>query len=231
MKLKSIILGAASAAVAIPLTRKFLENRTGRKKFEGSANYWDSRYQRGLNSGSGSYGRLAKFKADIINSFVSKNNIDSVIEFGSGDGAQLQLANYSQYCGVDVSSTVIKAAKRMFKNDQTKEFITPDLLPIDKKYDLSLSLDVIYHLIEDEAFELYMKRLFDYSQRFVIVYSSDMTDDQEAPHVKHRRFSDWVRQNRKDFCLIEVIPNRYPFDPANPNQTTFADFYIYRVVD
>lgn len=37
------------------------------------------------------------------NDFVRARGIDSVIEFGCGDGAQLALAEYPAYGGIDVS--------------------------------------------------------------------------------------------------------------------------------
>ena len=54
--------------------------------FAGSGNYWDKRYQKGRDSGEGSYGELALFKAKVLNEFVREKEIRSVIEFGSGDG-------------------------------------------------------------------------------------------------------------------------------------------------
>ena len=36
------------------------------------SNYWDQRYKKGGNSGAGSYGRLAEFKAEIINKFIKE---------------------------------------------------------------------------------------------------------------------------------------------------------------
>ena len=53
--------------------------------------YWENRYKNNGNSGAGSYGRLAEFKADVINNFIAENKITSVIEFGCGDGNQLSL--------------------------------------------------------------------------------------------------------------------------------------------
>ncbi len=47
------------------ITRFFKKNRS----FDSSA-YWEERYIQGRNSGNGSYGRLAEFKAKIINDFV-----------------------------------------------------------------------------------------------------------------------------------------------------------------
>ena len=44
-----------------------------------SAEYWRNRYASGGNSGAGSYGALADFKAASLNSFISNNNIASAI--------------------------------------------------------------------------------------------------------------------------------------------------------
>jgi hypothetical protein len=45
-----------------------------------SKKYWNDRYLMGGNSGSGSYNQLAQFKADIINNFIKKNLIKSLIQ-------------------------------------------------------------------------------------------------------------------------------------------------------
>src|SRR5690606_2413904 len=130
----------------------------------------ERRYSDGANSGAGSYGLLAEFKADVLNSFVVRHDVQSVIEFGCGDGNQLKLANYSSYRGFDVSHTAIRKCKDLFRSDERKSF---DLMSAynGEKADLSMSLDVIYHLIEDAVFDKYMRMLFNASNAYVIVYS------------------------------------------------------------
>jgi hypothetical protein len=59
-----------------------------------SAGYWEKRYRRNGNSGSGSYGKLAEYKATVINGFVAANNIQQVMEFGCGDGNQLKQLHF-----------------------------------------------------------------------------------------------------------------------------------------
>jgi len=201
--------------------------RSQRASFEGSSKYWETRYQEGGNSGSGSYNRLAQLKADVINKFVADNRIKEVAELGSGDGAQLKLAQYPAYTGYDVSKTAVDLCREIFKGDETKRFHCLEGDAEVEPADLLLSLDVIYHLVEDDVFEQYMQTLFGASKRFVIIYSSNSTDPIPAPHVKHRKFTDWVEENRRDFTLVQHIPNKYPFDPADPKNTTFADFFIY----
>ena len=44
-----------------------------------TSEYWENRYKKSGNSGAGSYGRLAEFKADVINNFIAENKITSVI--------------------------------------------------------------------------------------------------------------------------------------------------------
>jgi len=46
--------------------------------------------------------------------------------------------------------------------------------------------------------------------------------------VRHRKFTNWIAANAPTWQLFEQIPNRYPFDPAKPDQTSFADFYVYQ---
>ncbi|WP_174567050.1 MULTISPECIES: hypothetical protein [unclassified Rhodanobacter] len=194
------------------------------KPFQDSESYWVDRYKSGGNSGAGSYNRLADFKADVLNGYVAKNNIRSVIEFGCGDGNQLKLARYPSYVGFDVSPDIVATCGKIFETDTTKTFkLVKDYAG--ETAQLALSLDVIYHLIEDNVFEKYMETLFDSAQSYVIVYSSDKSDKQTS-HVRHRNFTKWVAENRREWEMLEHVPNRYPY--AGDNATgSLADFFIY----
>ncbi len=200
--------------------------------FQNSRKYWESRYAGGGTSGAGSYGKWAEFKAEVLNAFVKDHGISSVIEFGCGDGNQLSLAGYPAYIGLDVSGTAIKLCIDRFSGDKTKSFFLydPDCFadPLSVfKAELALSLDVIYHLVEDRIFELYMKHLFSAAQKFVIIYSSD-TDVNcllQRPHVKRRCFSEWVKTNLPEWKLLRIIPNKYPVKSVR--EAGACDFFIY----
>lgn len=197
--------------------------------FRSSVDYWERRYQRGGTSGAGSYNRLAEFKAEFLNLFVEEHHIRSIVEFGCGDGAQLSLARYPDYLGIDVSPTAITMCKKRFANDPSKRFKLADSTPVIG--DLALSLDVIYHLVEDAVFEAYMHALFAAAGRYVIVYSSNLLEDVPDPHVKHRKFTDWIAANCPQWLLAQYTQNPYPYTPTDPNTTSFADFYVFaRVV-
>jgi hypothetical protein len=190
-----------------------------------SAQYWRDRYRSGGNSGAGSYGRLADFKAEIVNAFVREHDVASVIEFGSGDGAQLALADYPTYLGFDVADESVELCRSKFAKDSSKEFRNSATWDYERA-DLTLSLDVIFHLIEDDVFHDYMRRLFFSAKRYVIVYSSNHEGEHIAAHVKHRRFTDWVDIYHADFKLVRHAPNPHPLTVDDQTES-FADFFIF----
>ncbi len=197
----------------------------------GSRAYWEERYARGGNSGSGSYGKLTEFKAEVINEFVEEMKIRTVLEWGCGDGNQLRLAKYEEYLGIDVSKTVVERCRSLFKNDSSKRFIDYSgekgfANRLEKKYDLALSLDVIYHLVEKDVFETYMDNLFSSANRYVCIYSSDNEDVGDS-HVRNRKFTDYVNTNYKSWKLIRKIDNIYSDNVNNPGSVSGANFYFY----
>jgi hypothetical protein len=192
-----------------------------------SSDYWEQRYLNGGTSGAGSNGRLAEFKAQFLNSFVEEHKIVSVIEYGCGDGAQLKLALYPNYIGVDVSVTVLDKCRKLFSGDPSKQFFLTETVPPNVTGELALSLDVIFHLLEDSVFDTYMRRLFGVAQRFVIVYSSNVDQTLPAKHVRHRCFTDWIETNKPEWRLYTTLKNAFPYDEGNPEHTSFADFFVF----
>lgn len=201
--------------------------------FPGSKEFWETRYSLGGNSGKGSYGKFALFKANVLNEFVQEKAILSIIEFGCGDGNQLSLSKYPKYIGLDVSPTAISLCRERFDQDENKSFFlySPSCF-VDRQNiflaDLGLSLDVIYHLVEDDVYHAYMDHLFSASKKFVIIYSSDMDQagGAHARHVRHRKFSERVKERFPDWKLLEQIKNPYP-GKGDFGQGSFADFFIF----
>lgn len=193
-----------------------------------SSQYWEQRYALGGNSGAGSYGRLAEFKADVINRFVADHDIQSIIEFGSGDGSQLELARYPAYTGVDVSANAVQQCQAKFKNDPSKRFLLASSPEVEKAHaELAMSLDVIYHLVEDAVYDRYMTGLVAAGGKFVCIYSSNVARMSPATHVRHRVFMDWMRTKAPAWKLILKVDNPFPEDPQQPDETSWADFYFF----
>ncbi len=194
-------------------------------RFDKSTRYWDERYRLGGNSGAGSYGDVASFKADFMNRFVADNSVETVLELGCGDGAQLSLAAYPRYIGLDVSKTVIARCSESFSSDHSKFFATyqPRDSDVISKFfcaDLTLSQDVIYHLVEDDIYTSYMALMFSASRRFSIFFSSDKDEKTRWPHVRHRHFTKYTERNFPGFKLTHVDKNPYQNESC-------ADYYVY----
>lgn len=190
-----------------------------------AAHYWERRYRTGWTSGSGSAGALATYKADVLNQFVVDHAIASVAEFGCGDGSQLQLARYPRYVGFDVARRAIEICSVKFRADATKSFLWYDPTAAQNlaalfQVDLTLSLDVVYHLLEDAAYEAHLRDVFSTSRRFAIIYSSDKEDSVLAPHVKHRAFVRDVSRDYPQFHLVERLENPHAGE-------SFANFHIF----
>lgn len=190
-----------------------------------SAKYWQSRYERGGTSGIGSYGKLAEFKAEVINDFIKRHKIKSVLDLGCGDGNQASLLDVDRYLGLDVSEEAIDICVRKFNGDFSRKFALYQL-PFIYSVDMSMSLDVIFHLVEDGVYKQYMKDLFRCSRRFVCVYSSNTNTqvERQGEHMKQRRFTDDVDDRWK---LIEKVPNKYPYNPTD-GSGSLADFYFFQ---
>jgi len=222
------LLGGLRAAAKQVLSKLGLRRHPAqtkkRRPFVASDDYWEQRYREGGNSGCGSYGHLAEYKAKVVNEFISSNQIQSVIEFGSGDGNQLSLLRPPRYIGLDVAPSALERLRKRFAEDNTKSFhlYGPQVDPASTglRAELGLSLDVIYHLVEDAVFEKYMRDLFGASERFVMIYSSNVPSSGTAPHVRRRQFSDFIEGQLPQWRLVEHL--------ENPHRTeSRSDFFIY----
>jgi SAM-dependent methyltransferase len=196
----------------------------------GSASYWERRYRSGGTSGAGSYAANAQAKAIVVNRVLQEHSVRSVVELGCGDGNQLTLLEIERYAGLDVSPTAIDMCARRFADDTSKSFLRYDPAHfVDQagflRGDLSLSQEVIFHLVEDDAYERYMRHLFGAALRLVLICSTDH-DGWEAKHVRHRRFTEWVARHETDWSLLEHLPSPLPVDPTT-GEGLAAEFFLY----
>lgn len=196
-----------------------------------SGEFWNEHYKNNGNSGTGSYHRLAEFKAEIVNQFITKEKIKSVIEIGCGDGNQLSLIHYNNYTGVDVSEVIVERNKKNYQNDNTKQFFctkTEREKYINQKYDMSISMDVIFHLLEDQIFYDYMEDLFLLAERYVVIYSSNHEEYTKWSEYRHRNFISYIQEKISGWELYQYIPNRYPYKIGEEETTSASDFYIFK---
>jgi len=175
--------------------------------------YWEEHYQAGGNSGSGSYGILAEWKAKIINGFLESHHVESVIDFGCGDGNQISLIHYPKYLGLDVSLKSIELCLGRFINDSNKAFQHYESGKTQLPHcDLAVCLDVLYHITDEKDYFTTLNDIFLSSEKFIILYTTlesykyqvlkpyaGMYHRNTLEHLK--RYPEWG---------IEIIKQKYP---------------------
>jgi hypothetical protein len=198
-------------------------------RFGSSREYWENRYRFGGHSGAGSRGENARYKAAVINDLIHRDGIRSVIEFGCGDGYQLGMFDVANYTGVDVSPTIVRKCREMYAGDPGKRFVLLDEYA-GESAEMALSLDVVFHLVEDAVFEQYMERLFRAGQRTVVLYSTDADlTATGTPHVRHRNVTAYVPARFPGFARDMEAESRLP-PPVRFDRDLPTRFFIYRRV-
>ena len=161
------------------------------------AAYWESRYMEGGSSGAGSRGAEAEEKAAIVQAIVDEHHVESVLDLGCGDGFVASKLHAAKYVGYDVSPKAVALCQHRMRYHA---FVTE--LPAET-FDLVLSLDVIFHQVDDESYAAHLAALFTRSHRFVLIYGTDH-DQQGAAHVRHRR---WTPDVPTGWTLKARIPS------------------------
>lgn len=199
-------------------SRRFLRKEVGRvidgtlwRVSSDSNQFWDRHYALGGTSGPGSRGELAQVKADVVNEVTTRYGIGSITELGCGDGYQASLFIVDRYVGLDVSrAALIKCANR-FRGNTRRTFLL-----YDSRFcwdglgvlggDMALSMDVIFHLVDEVVYERYMTDLFACGSKCVLIYSTDEGDWRSEPgYTRNRAVHSWVAEHVKDWILAERI--------------------------
>ncbi|WP_413374623.1 class I SAM-dependent methyltransferase [Paenibacillus taichungensis] len=187
--------------------------------------YWEQTYSSGETSGRGSYGVLAEFKAEVVNGLIQREGISSVIEFGCGDGNQLQYMNYTTYLGVDVAASSVRLCASKFANDTSKSFMlyTPGLW-INRGFlqaDLTVCLDVLYHITDETDFRNTLYDILHSTSGWVVLYTRlKENGNPGVSTIQDRNIFDYLF-DYPEFKVHEIIPQRYPDQSS-------ADFVILR---
>lgn len=179
--------------------------------------YWCNRYENdrhmflGDGSGAGSQGEEAVSKAICINHWIKEYGMRTITEFGCGTGENLKLYDIPiSYNGYDFSEKAIEICKEKFKNHRNslKYYFGSTIDALDLDADLMLSLDVHYHMPNDDVYQEYCDVLFNqFRGKYIIIYSTD-TDSQFTedghPLAKHVRFRP-VLDKVKEYPQWEVL--------------------------
>jgi cyclopropane fatty-acyl-phospholipid synthase-like methyltransferase len=197
---------------AVPVPAKHLAEWLVWSITRRSTAFWELHYRARGTSGPGSRGESAEFKADHVNRIVAAESVESVLEFGCGDGYQLGLLSIPRYIGMDVSASALRRCIDQYRADSTKSFLRYDPSCWQDNLrlvhaDMTLSMDVIIHLVEDDVFQRYMTHLFAAADRLVVVYSTNEQIRARTRFTRHRCFTQWVAANQPGWRLSEQVNN------------------------
>lgn len=194
------------------------------KKFN-EKKYWENRYKERAESGQGrvsgqdSYGYYAEWKGKILNDFIEEHNIKSILDFGCGDGNQIKLLKKIKYKGIDISKNAIRICKKRFIDDHTKSFSVYNPLTYNPlSAELGISLNVILHITTDKIFKKYIQDIFNSSNKYVIIYSSNFNRKEKKNYIINRKFTNYIEKNITGWELIQTI--------KTPGKN--KEFYIYK---
>jgi len=136
--------------------------------------------------------------------------------------------NYPEYLGLDVSETSVRLCARKYEADPSKSFLLykPGTL-FNRGFlraDMTVCLDVLYHVTDDEDYRATLRDLFSPEPAVVVLYTrlTDGTEARVVPTIRDRDVLGSLAEFR-DYEVSEIVPQRY-------RELSSADFIVLRRV-
>jgi 2-polyprenyl-3-methyl-5-hydroxy-6-metoxy-1,4-benzoquinol methylase len=171
-------------------------------------------------SGGGSTLETAKPYLDFVNDFIEKNNIQSVLEIGCGDGVlikYLKLPQNVSYTGYDVVESILEKNKVLFpdysfenKNIETEDFPC---------FDLILCKDVFIHLPNKKIISM-IKKIKSHCKWAIISHDCPRENIKFVKDIKMGDYRE-VDLNQKPFNFKLVKAYSYM------NRSTLKQIFLY----
>jgi hypothetical protein len=175
--------------------------------------YWEERYASGGGSGTGSEGANYEFKRDHVRHVMRTHGVRTAVDFGCGDGRQLHeiltgdatRTVLDEYLGLDVSPSAVARCRDLYRGHPNCRFDVYGTAEVGR-YDLALSLDVLYHIVDYQDYVAYLRRLFGCSQ-WVLLYANREAKPSEVPHVVYRDNLAEIGRLVLPTELVEQVPH------------------------
>ncbi len=128
---------------------------------------WNVHYRLGGSSGLGSVGLSRSWKWSVIGKHVAR--VDEVVDVGCGDLSFWEGRDCLHYVGIDSSSYIIKKDRLNRPNWSFVESRGERSLAVSGR--VVFCLDVLFHVLDDDVFELIIKNLCAYSSEWIFVHT------------------------------------------------------------
>ena len=137
---------------------------------------------------------------------METKNIQTVVEFGCGDGHQLSLIDYPAYEGLDVSAKAIVICQSKFKTDASKTFklYNPQEFQVITQADLVVCFDVLFHIIDENDFIKTLDDIFNTAKKYV-VFSTNLKpiSSKHGAHICCRDIMPYLNKY-KNFTIEQI---------------------------
>jgi hypothetical protein len=126
---------------------------------------------------------------------------------------------------LDIAPAAVDRCLKLFEGDPAKKFALYDPVsfhPESVRAEVGLSMEVIFHLTEDDLYEQYLRHLFAAATRFVVIFSSDEAglSGGRFPHFKSRHFTSDIPWLAPDWHYTRLIQNPH-------RDISISDFHIF----
>jgi len=205
--------------------------------------YWDNRLADFSLESVGNLGLgyrfnryLYKSKVRSINRIKKKCNLSfadkTVLDIGTGTGFWIDYylkEGASYICGVDISSVAVHNLRLKYKNINEVSICQADFgsnnLSIDKKFDVVNAMDVAYHVVDENSFEIFVKNACDSLANGGFLFLTDVFRENipTPPHVKFRSLVRYKKLlNLWGVNIVAQIPMYFFLNyPSDINSATF----------
>ncbi len=145
----------------------------------------------------------------MINGLVTSNSLDTVLEFGCGDGNQLSYYSLQNYLGLDVAEKAVELCSEKFADDPSKRFrlIRPGEDVDFGRFDLVMSLEVLMHVVDEGDFLWTLDNIFRHSDNYVVILTplTPLMDFPKGSHEKYRNLFPYLVPYIGEFAVVDVI--------------------------
>jgi 2-polyprenyl-3-methyl-5-hydroxy-6-metoxy-1,4-benzoquinol methylase len=165
--------------------------------------YWDQRLASNLNlrgTGHRAFGLqynqwLYKAQLDCIESLVEQHDIDiagqTVLDVGSGSGVYVDYLlrkGPRSLTGVDIAEVSVAHLKQTYpaSNFHTLDIANPTW-PFEGKFDVITAISVLYHIVEDDSFQMALANLCQRVMPGGYLFVSDTFSTSWQPTARHAR--------------------------------------------